>query len=174
MNTTHEANETRSKGAEVYSDKAISVVGGILKALGWKSRWKKKKAPERTRIGWFKRWDSTRSLMNKFGQISNSFWLFFLSCLERYIAQNICLPHEDVWALNASCVSGTPCTLCYIFNCDPRHSYGAWNNCMQVSTLFALTVSPLLHKQHFFYSLLGFSEITARKTKGTHWILSHV
>ena len=34
MNTTHEANETRSKGAEVYSDKAISVVGGILKALG--------------------------------------------------------------------------------------------------------------------------------------------
>ena len=116
MNTTHEANETRSKGAEVYSDKAISVVGGILKALGWKSRWKKKKAPERTRIGWFKRWDSTRSLMNKFGQISNSFWLFFLSCLERYIAQNICLPHEDVWALNASCVSGTPCTLCYIFN----------------------------------------------------------
>lgn len=34
MNTTHEANETRSKGAEVYSDKASSVVGGILKALG--------------------------------------------------------------------------------------------------------------------------------------------
>lgn len=44
INTTHEANDTKSKGAEVYSDKAISVVGVIHTQGSWLKKVGKKKS----------------------------------------------------------------------------------------------------------------------------------
>jgi len=64
--------------------------------------------------------------------------------------------HRDVWALNASGVSGNPCALTYTLILSPRISGTAMvNKFMKSSALFAQTVSHLERRQYFFHFLPG-------------------